>query len=104
MAPAYGSWYKSGGEIGEGTDGDLQRSAGPLRSYKVTVDGNKQIEIGKQIVRKATENLFCIARWASPPALTVVKNTFHNSWKNTTSDWIVFTPGTMDPPQFWMEQ
>ncbi len=104
MAPAYGTWYKSGGEMGEEPTAIFKEVQGLYDQYKVTVDGNKQIEIGKQIVRKATENLFCIGTVGQPPALTVVKNTFHNVMEKHTSDWIVFTPGTMDPPQFWMEQ
>lgn len=104
MAPAYGTWYKSGGEMGEQPSAIFKEVQDLYDQYKATVDGNKQVEIGKQIVRKATENLFCIGTVGEPPALTVVKNNFHNVMEKHTSDWIVFTPGTMDPPQFWMEQ
>jgi len=104
MAPAYGTWYKSGGELGEEPTAIFKEVQDLYDQYKVTVDGDKQVEIGKQIVRKSTEQLFCIGTVGEPPALTVVKNNFHNVMEKHTSDWIVFTPGTMDPPQFWIEQ
>ncbi len=104
MAPAFGTWYKSGGEKGEEPIPIFKEVQELYNQYKVTVDAAKQIEIGKQIVRKATENLFCIGTVGQPPSLVVVKNNFHNVMEKHTSDWIIFTPGTMDPPQFWIEQ
>jgi peptide/nickel transport system substrate-binding protein len=103
MGPAFGTYYKSAGEMGEEPIPIFKEVQDLYNEYKVTVDADKQIEIGKEIVRKATENLFCIGTVGQPPALTVVKNYFHNVMENHTSDWIIFTPGTMDPPQFWME-
>jgi len=104
MGPAFGTYYKSGGELGEQPIPIFKEVQDLYNLYKVTVDAAKQVEIGKQIVRKATENLFCIGTVGQPPALTVVKNNFHNVMEKHTSDWIIFTPGTMDPPQFWIEQ
>jgi peptide/nickel transport system substrate-binding protein len=102
MGPAFGTWYKSGGELGEEPIAIFKEVQDLYNEYKVTVDPDEQLKIGKQIVRKATENLFCIGTVGQSPALTVVKNYFYNVMEKHTSDWIVFTPGTMDPPQFWM--
>ncbi len=104
MGPAYGTWYKSGGELGEEPIPLFKEVQDLYDQYKATVDSDDQLVIGKQIVRKATEGLFCIGTVGQPPALTVVKNNFYNVMEKHTSDWIVFTPGTMDPPQFWMKE
>jgi peptide/nickel transport system substrate-binding protein len=104
MGPAYGTWYKSGGELGEEPIALFKEVQDLYDQYKATVDADDQLVIGKQIVRKSTEGLFCIGTVGQPPALTVVRNNFHNVMEKHTSDWLVFTPGTMDPPQFWMEE
>jgi len=102
MGPAFGTWYKSGGELGEEPIALFKEVQDLYDQYKITVDADEQLKIGKQIVRKATEGLFSIGTVGQPPALTVVKNNFYNVMDKHTSDWIVFTPGTMDPPQFWI--
>jgi peptide/nickel transport system substrate-binding protein len=104
MGPAFGTWYKSAGEMGEEPPAYLREVQELYDQYKATVDPDEQIRIGKLIVRKATEGLFTIGTVGQTPALTVVKNNFHNVMDKHTSDWLVFTPGTMDPPQFWMEE
>jgi peptide/nickel transport system substrate-binding protein len=104
MGPAFGTWYKSGGELGEEPPAHFKEVQDLYDQYKATVDPDEQLAIGKEIVRKATEGLFTIGTVGQPPALTVVKNNFHNVMEKHTSDWLVFTPGTMDPPQFWMEE
>jgi peptide/nickel transport system substrate-binding protein len=104
MGPAFGVWYRSGGELGEEPIPIFKEVQDLYDQYKATVDPNDQVKIGKQIVRKSTEGLFCIGTVGQPPALAVVKNNFYNVMEKHTSDWIVFTPGTMDPPQFWMKE
>ena len=37
------------------------------------------------------------------PSPVVVKNYFHNVQDQHTSDWLIMTPGTMDPSHFWMD-
>lgn len=104
MGPAFGMWYKSGGELGEEPPDHLKEVMDLYDEYKATVDADAQLEIAKGIVRKSTEGLFTIGTVGMPPGLVVVKDDFHNVMENHTSDWLVFTPGTQDPPQFWMEQ
>ncbi len=104
MGPSFGIWYKSGGKDGEEPPAHLREVQLLYDQYKSTVDPAKQTEIAKQIVRKATEGLFAIGTVGMSPGLVVVKNNFHNVMEKHTSDWLVFTPGTMDPPQFWIKQ
>ena len=71
--------------------------------YKGTVDPDEQIEIAKEIVRNTTTQLHVIQTCGMAPGPTLVKNYFHNVDSNHTSDWIIMTPGTMDPCHFWIE-
>ena len=104
VGPAFGVWYQSGGEQGEEPPPHLKEVQDLYDQYKVTVDPAAQLEIAKEIVKLSTEGLFSIGTVGMQPGLVVVKNNFHNVMENHTSDWLVFTPGTMDPPQFWIEQ
>jgi peptide/nickel transport system substrate-binding protein len=104
MGPAFGTWYKSGGEQGEEPIASMKEVQDLYDQYKSSVDPNEQLEIGKQIVRKSTEGLFTIGTCGISPGPVVMKDNFHNVMENHTSDWLVFTPGTQDPPQFWIEE
>jgi peptide/nickel transport system substrate-binding protein len=104
MGPAFGTWYKSGGELGEEPPAHLKEVMDLYDQYKATVDPDAQLEIAKEIVKKSTEGLFTIGTVGMSPGLVMVKDYFHNVAEKHTSDWLVFTPGTMDPPHFWMEQ
>jgi peptide/nickel transport system substrate-binding protein len=104
MGPAFGIWYKSGGKEGEEPTGELRDLQKLYDEYRATIDPAKQTEIAIEIVKMTTENLNAIGTVGMSPAMTVVKNNFHNVMEHFTSDWIIFTPGTMDPPQFWIEE
>jgi peptide/nickel transport system substrate-binding protein len=104
MGPAFGIWYKSGGELGEEPPAHLLEVMEMYDAYKSSVDADEQLEIAQGIVRAATEGLFSIGTVGMTPGLVVVKDNFHNVMEEHTSDWLVFTPGTQDPPQFWIAQ
>lgn len=104
MGPAFGMWYKSGGKQGEEPPAHFKEVMALYDQYKSTVDSAKQLEIAKEIVRKATIGLFAIGTVGMSPGPVVVKNNFHNVVPDHTSDWLVFTPGTMNPFTFWIEQ
>ncbi len=104
MGPAFGTWYKSGGELGEEPPAYLKEVMDLYDQYKSSVDADEQLEIAKLIVRKSTEELFVIGTVGMPPGLVIVKDNFHNVMEHHTSDWLVFTPGTQNPEQFWIEE
>ncbi len=104
MGPAFGVWYKSGSEQGEEPPATLKEVQDLYDQYKASVDPAEQLEIAKKIVRMSTEGLFAIGTVGMSPGLVVVSDNFHNVMDSHTSDWLVFTPGTQDPPQFWIEQ
>lgn len=104
MAPAFGLWYKSGGEQGEAPTEEFQMAMDLYDQYKQTTDAAEQIEIGKQIVRMATENLWTLGTVGLVPNPVVINNCFMNVAENHTADWIIMTPGTQDPAHFYFAE
>lgn len=103
MAPSFGIWYKTMGKEGEEPTPELKELMDLYDDYRATVDPDDQLEIAKKIVRLSTERLNVIQTCGMAPGLVVVKNYFHNVQEHHTSDWLIMTPGTMDPCHFWME-
>ncbi|MBN2005224.1 MAG: ABC transporter substrate-binding protein [Anaerolineae bacterium] len=104
MAPSFGTWYKTAGKEGEEPNPEMKELMDLFDEYKVTVDPDEQVAIAKEIVRKTTTQLNVIQTCGMSPAPTIVRNNFHNVSKSHTSDWLIMTPGTMDPSHFWIEQ
>jgi peptide/nickel transport system substrate-binding protein len=103
MAPAFGTWYKTGGAEGEEPTPELKELMDLFDQYKVTPDPDEQLEIAKEIVNKTTTQLNVIQTAGMAPAPVIVKNNFHNVAGDHTSDWLIMTPGTQDPSHFWMD-
>jgi peptide/nickel transport system substrate-binding protein len=101
MAPAYGIWYKTKGAQGEAPTPELQAAMDLYTEYTTTVDPARQIEIGKELVRMSTEQLWTIGTVGMVPNPVVIKNNFMNVAESHTADWIIMTPGTMNPAQFY---
>lgn len=101
MAPAYGVWYHTGGADGEEPPAFLKEVMDLYDEYKLTTDPAAQVEIGKQIVRLSTEGLWTLGTVGMVPNPVVVKNNFMNVDDNHTADWIIMTPGTMEPATFY---
>jgi peptide/nickel transport system substrate-binding protein len=101
MGPAFGIWYKSGGEQGEEPPAFIKEVMDLYDQYKATSDSAAQVEIGKQIVRISTEQLFTIGTVGMVPTPVVVQNNFMNVPDMHTADWIIMTPGTLDPAHFY---
>jgi peptide/nickel transport system substrate-binding protein len=103
MAPSFGIWYKSGGEQGEEPTDLFKEVMDLYDQYRTTVDPAQQVEIGKEIVRISTENLFVIETVGMSPALVIAKNNFHNVIMDQSfvSDWITMAPGTQDPSHYY---
>ncbi len=106
MAPAFGTWYKTGGEQGEEPTAEFKASMDLYEEYKITVDSARQVEICKEIVRTASEGHWTIGTIGEDPNLLVVKDKFKNviEAKDFTADWIIMAPGTQDPSHYYMEQ
>jgi peptide/nickel transport system substrate-binding protein len=101
MAPAFGIWYKTGGAEGEEPTAELKAAMDLYDEYKSTIDPARQVEIGKELVRMSTEQIWTLGTVGMVPNPVVVKNNFMNVSENHTADWIIMTPGTMNPAQFY---
>jgi peptide/nickel transport system substrate-binding protein len=103
MGPAFGIWYKSGGTSGEAPTPELKALMDLYDQYRGTVDPAEQLRLAKEIVRQTTMALTVLETVGMSPTPVIVKTYFHNVQKEHTSDWLIMTPGTMDPSHFWMD-
>jgi peptide/nickel transport system substrate-binding protein len=101
MGPAFGTWYHSGGAEGEEPPDFLKAAMDLYDEYKVTTDPQRQVEIGKEIVRLSTEGVWTLGTVGMVPNPVVVKNNFMNVADYHVADWIIMTPGTMEPAHFY---
>jgi peptide/nickel transport system substrate-binding protein len=63
MGPAFGMWYKSGGTQGEEPPAHIKAAMDLYDEYRRTTDPARQLEIGKEIVKMATEQLWARLVW-----------------------------------------
>ena len=103
MAPAYGIWFSTGGQKGEKPEGPLAQAQELFGQFKATIDASKQIELGKQIVKLAHENLWTIETVGALPSIPVIKNNMSNVPDQAVTDWIFMSPGNLDPAQFYLK-
>ena len=101
MAPAFGVYYKTGGARGERPTGPLARSQQLYDLFKVTVDQAKQIDLGKKLIRMAAEEATTITTVGVVPAPVIVKDNMENVPAHYTQDWVIMSPGNLDPCQFF---
>ena len=104
MAPAFGMYYKTGGAKGEKPTGKMAEAHALFDQFRVTIDPAKQLEIGKKLIRIAAEECWTISTVGMSPVPVVVKNNFRNIPQKMTTDWIIMSPGTLDPCHFFYKK
>jgi len=104
MAPAYGIYYKTAGAQGVKPTGKFAEAQALFDQFKATIDSAKQLEIGKQLVKMATEEVWTIQTVGMVPAPCIVKNNFRNVPEKYTQDWIFMSPGNLDPSHFFFKK
>ena len=102
-APNWGVWYYESGAAGEEPPEDVRTTQVLFDEFKATVDSERQIEIGKQIVKLHAENVWMIGGVGMPPSIVVVKNNFRNVPEEAVTDWIFMSPGNLDPFTFFFK-
>ncbi len=106
FAPLVGDWYLYNGQKGVAPTGALKRL---LEIYE---EGNslpkaKRIELGKELWRIHSDNLYNIGIVGQSPAMNgvvVVKNNFRNVPAFAPNSATLQTPGIARPEQFFFEQ
>ena len=104
MAPAFGTWYKTGGELGEEPPAEMKELMDLYDEYKGNVDSSAQLEIARKLVRLSTERLYTIGTVGMAPGIVVVKDNFKNVVQEFTADWLIMSPGTQDPSHYYFDQ
>jgi peptide/nickel transport system substrate-binding protein len=106
MGPSFGMWYKSAGAQGEEPTPEFQAAMDLYDQYRTSVDADEQLEIGKQLVRMSTENMWTIGTIGMAPSPVIVKNDFKNVIMDQSfvADWIIMAPGTQDPSHYYFDR
>ena len=104
MAPAYGTYYKTSGKQGIKPTGKLAEVQALFDQMKVTTDQTKLIDLGKQMIKIATEEAWTISTVGGVPAPAIISNKLRNVPTVVTQDWIFFAPGNQKPYTFYYKQ
>lgn len=101
--PQFGIWYQTNGASGEEPPDVMKAGQEIFNQIMLTVDPEKQAELGKELVRDATENMWVINVTGKMPAPVLVKNNFKNVWVGSdyASSWIAMTPGNQNPATYY---
>jgi peptide/nickel transport system substrate-binding protein len=103
MAPAYGTWFKSKGELGQEPTDEFKKAMDLYAEFQTSIDPVRQLEIAQELVKWNVENVMVIGTVGLQPNVVVVKNNFKNVPENFTTDWIYMAPGTLDPCHFYFD-
>lgn len=70
---------------------------------KTTGDLDKQVELMKEILAIAKDQLYVIGISSTPPGYGIVKNNFHDVPASMPDSWQYPTPAPTNPEQYWIE-
>ena len=91
MGPVYGKWWQSAGKIGVKPEGDLLKQLELLEQAK-GVPADKRVDVGKQILQLAVDNVWVIGTVGVSMALlgVVIQS---NKMGNVPDSVVGSTPG-----------
>ncbi|MCB0122541.1 MAG: ABC transporter substrate-binding protein [Caldilineaceae bacterium] len=103
--PQFGIWFQTNGASGEEPPAYIKEGQEIFNQILQEVDGEAQAELGKELVRNATENMWIINIAGRSPVPLVVKNNFKNGWTGPdyASSWIAMTPGNQNPATYYFD-
>ncbi len=104
MAPDFGMYYKTAGAKGQKPEGKLAEAQQLFDQFKSTTDAAKQIAIGKELIKMTCEEAWIISTVGMSPSPVIVPNNFRNVPEKFTTDWIIMSPGTLDPCHFFWKK
>ncbi len=102
IGPAYGLWRTSGGKDGIKPEGDCWKMYELLEAAWLEVDNAKRIELCKQMLDIASENVWTCGLGQITDSLMLVKNNFFNVPEHAISDWVFRTEKNTHPEQYFM--
>lgn len=103
--PQFGIWYQTNGVSGEEPPETMKTGQELLNQILSTVDAAAQAELGKDLVRDATENMWVINIVGKQPLPLVVKNNMKNVWATPdyVASWIAMSPGNQNPATYYFD-
>ena len=67
------------------------------------MDEEKKLRLGRNILNQWAEEAYIVGI-VRPSQLTVISNRFKNVPKQIIHSWMLYTPGYLEPEQFFIEQ
>ena len=105
ISPAFGVYYNTGGKDGIKPTGKMAEAQALYDQFKATIDPAKQLELGKQMVKMSTEEVWTLQTVGMTPSVEVVKNSMKaNVPEKYTADWIYMSPGNLDPSHWFFKK
>jgi len=100
----WAQWYQTGGKEGEEPPAEIKRLFELYRIMRTTMDPEKRIWAGKEILRSQAENLWCIGTVSMIPHPVVVNKKLHNIPEKAPYSWDFWQMEPLPPEQFYFEQ
>jgi peptide/nickel transport system substrate-binding protein len=105
MGPLYGKWWQSGGKQGVKPEGDLMKQLELLEQGKGVQDAQR-VDLGKQIIQLAVDNVWVIGTVGISPAIlgvVVQSNKMGNVPDVLVGSTPAQTPGNGRPTLFYFK-
>jgi peptide/nickel transport system substrate-binding protein len=105
-APLYGLWYQTGGAQGveppEG--GPVRRAMELYGQYTTEPDADRRLEIGKELIRLSTEQIWSIGTVGEFPNPAVVSRRMGNVPETLLSEHLLMSPSNARLEQFFIKK
>ncbi len=103
FAPLYGKYVATNGRAGVKPPPQYQKLYDWYLELKATPDTERQIEVGRRILREWSEQCYTIGI-CRPELLAIVSNRFKNVPDHIIHGWTVMTPGYIGIEQFYIDE
>jgi len=97
-------WWRTGGEKGEKSIGDMLKAEQLWDKIEATVDPEERKKLLDEVVRLHVENVWYIGIVGDIPAVCVAKNNFRNVPEVAPTGWYWKHPGNTAPEQFFIKK
>lgn len=102
--PLWGLWYASGGKSGEKPTGDALKLISIFDRLKLTISQKERDLLIEEMFKIWSKNLWVIPTAGSYNLPVIVKNNFRNVPKEATLAYPLFSPGYLNPEQFFIKK
>ena len=100
----YAIWYATGGTDGVKPEGDYLKVMELYTDYVKSKNEEEKIELGKEIVKISTENLWCIGTVAFSPMPAIAGDNVGNVPEEQLHEWVLGLFGHVGVEQFYFKK